>query len=208
MTTLLHISASPRGDRSESLALADTFLASYRDAHPDAEIETWDLWDGTLPSFGPAAAHAKMAVFAGADPMGEEVTAWRAAKDAFGRFAAADQYLFSVPMWNAGIPYILKQFIDVVSQPGMVFSFDGEAGYTGLLTGRKAAVVYTSAVYGPGRPPSFGSDFQAPYLRDWLNWVGVDDITEVAFRPNLATADAETGRLQAHAEARDAGKVF
>ena len=208
MTTLLHISASPRGERSESRALADVFLAAYRETHPEVEIDTWDLWDGSLPAFGPAAAHAKMAVFAGADPMGEQATAWRAAKGAFERFSAADQYLFSVPMWNAGIPYILKQFIDVVSQPGMVFSFDGEKGYTGLLTGRKAAVVYTSAVYGPGRPPSFGSDFQAPYLRDWLTWAGIDDITEVAFRPNLATADAEMGRQRAHADARDAGKVF
>jgi FMN-dependent NADH-azoreductase len=90
----------------------------------------------------------------------------------------------------------------------MVFGFDGELGYTGLVTGRKAAVVYTSAVYGVGRPPSFGSDFQAPYLRDWLNWAGIEDITEVAFRPNLATADADTGRQAAHAAARDAGKVF
>ena len=40
----------------------------------------------------------------------------------------------------------------------MVFGFDSVEGYTGLLTGRKAAVVYTSAVYGPGRPPSFGTD--------------------------------------------------
>ena len=111
-------------------------------------------------------------------------------------------------MWNAGIPYILKQFIDVVSQPGMVFSFDPEHGYTGLVTGRKAAVVYTSAVYGAGRPPSFGADFQAPYLRDWLHWAGIADVTEIAFRPNLATADAETGRQSAHAAARDAAKTF
>jgi FMN-dependent NADH-azoreductase len=208
MTTLLHISASPRGAKSESLAIAETFLSAYRETHPDNDIATWDLWDGTLPEFGPAAAAAKMAVFAGADPMGDEALAWRAASQAFERFAAADEYLFSVPMWNAGIPYILKQFIDVVSQPGMVFGFDGERGYTGLLAGRKAAVVYTSAVYGEGRPPSFGSDFQAPYLRDWLNWAGIDDVTEVAFRPNLATADAETGRQAAHAAARDAGKVF
>jgi FMN-dependent NADH-azoreductase len=208
MTTLLHISASPRGAKSESLAIAETFLSAYRDTHPDNTIQTWDLWDGTLPEFGPAAAHAKMAVFAGADPMGEEAAAWRRAGETFERFAAADEYLFSVPMWNAGIPYILKQFIDVISQPGMVFGFDGELGYTGLVTGRKAAVVYTSAVYGVGRPPSFGSDFQAPYLRDWLNWVGVNDITEVAFRPNLATADADAGRQAAHAAARDAGKVF
>src|SRR6476469_10326078 len=208
MTTLLHISASPRGAKSESLAIAETFLSAYRETHPDNDIQTWDLCDGTLPEVGPAAAAAKMAVFAGADPMGEEATAWRRAEQAFERFAAADAYLFSVPMWNAGIPYILKQFIDVVSQPGMVFGFDGERGYTGLLTGRKAALIYTSAVYGEGRPPSFGSDFQAPYLRDWLNWAGVHDITEVAFRPNLATADAEMGRQRAHADARDAAKVF
>jgi len=208
MTTLLHISASPRGERSESLAIAQTFLDVYSDTHPETTVQTWDLWDGSLPEFGPAAAHAKMAVFAGADPEGAEAAAWRAARTAFERFAAADEYLFSVPMWNAGIPYILKQFIDVISQPGMVFSFDPDDGYTGLLSGRKAAVVYTSAVYGPGRPPSFGSDFQAPYLRDWLNWVGVTDVTEIAFRPNLATADAETGRQAAHAAARDAAKVF
>jgi len=96
-------------------------------------------------------------------------------------------------MWNASVPYKLKQLIDVVSQPGLVFSFDPVEGYTGLLTGRKAAVLYTAAIYGPGRTPAFGSDFQAPYLRDWLRWAGIDDITEVEFRPNLATADAETG---------------
>ena len=208
MTTLLHISASPRGERSESLAVAQTFLDVYADTHPETTIETWDLWDGSLPEFGPAAAHAKMAVFAGADPEGDQASAWRAARTTFERFAAADQYLFSVPMWNAGIPYILKQFIDVVSQPGMVFSFDPELGYTGLLPGRKAAVVFTSAVYGPGRPPSFGADFQAPYLRDWLNWAGMADVTEFAFRPNLATADAEAGRQAAHAAARDAAKIF
>jgi FMN-dependent NADH-azoreductase len=208
VSRLLHISSSPRGEDSASLQIADAFVQAYHAANPEDDIDHWDLWDGTLPAFGPAAAHAKMAVLAGADPMGEQATAWWAAKAAFERFAAAEEYLFSVPMWNAGIPYILKQFIDVVSQPGMVFNFDGQVGYTGLLTGRKAAVVYTSAVYGPGRPASFGSDFQAPYLRDWLTWTGVENITEVAFRPNLATADADMGRLQAHAEARDAGKAF
>jgi FMN-dependent NADH-azoreductase len=111
-------------------------------------------------------------------------------------------------MWNAGIPYILKQFIDVVSQPGLVFGFDPEAGYRSLLRGKKAAVIYTSAVFGPGRGPAFGSDFQQPYFSDWLRWAGVEEISEVAFRPNLATADAETGRQAARAAARDLAKVF
>ena len=76
------------------------------------------------------------------------------------------------------VPYILKQFIDVVSQPGMVFGFDPRPGYTGLLTGRKAAVIYTSAVYGPGRGPAFGADFQAPYFEDWLRWAGINDVRD------------------------------
>ena len=208
MTTLLHISASPRGQRSESLALAETFVHELRAAHPEVTVEHWDLWDGTLPEFGPAAAAAKMAVFAGADPQGDEARAWRAALDTFRRFDAADRYLFSVPMWNAGVPYILKQFIDVVSQPGTVFGFDPEHGYTGLLHDKKAAVIYTGAVYGPGRGPAFGADFQRPFFDDWLRWAGVEDVTGIEFRPNLATADAATGRSAAHAAARDAGKTF
>ena len=51
-------------------------------------------------------------------------------RDTFRRFDAADRYLFSVPMWNAGVPYILKQFIDVVSQPGLVFGFDPASAAT------------------------------------------------------------------------------
>ncbi|TDB99014.1 NAD(P)H-dependent oxidoreductase [Actinomadura sp. 7K534] len=207
MSRLLHISASPRGGESESLAIAGTFLDAYRETHGDA-VDHFDLWDGTLPAFGPAGAGAKMTVFAGEDPAGEQAAAWRAARGVFERFDSYDRYLFSVPMWNSSVPYVLKQFIDVVSQPGWVFSFDPEAGYTGLLSGKKAAVVYTSAVYGAGRPPAFGTDHQAPFLEGWLRWAGVTDLSTVAFRPNLATADAETGRRTAHAEARELGKRF
>jgi FMN-dependent NADH-azoreductase len=208
MTTLLHISASPRGAASESLALADTFLGAYRDAHPADTIEHLDLWDGTLPGFGPAAAGAKMAVFAGREPTGAEAAAWGAAKAAFRRFADADRYLFGIPMWNSGIPYVLKQFIDVVTQPGMAFAFDPEHGYRGLLTGKRAVAVHTSAVYGPDFRPGFGSDFAEPYFADWLRFVGIEDAGSVRFRPNLVAADAEAGRQAAHAAARDLGKTM
>jgi FMN-dependent NADH-azoreductase len=204
----LHVSSSPRGEASESIAIARAFLAEYRETHPDNEIETYDLWDGTLPDFGPAAAAAKMAVFGGQAPTGDAAAAWDAARATFERLAAADHYLFTVPMWNSGVPYILKQFIDVVSQPGMVFGFDPVAGYTGLLAGKKAAVVYTSAVYGQDRGPAFGEDHQQPFLEGWLRWAGVTDITSISFQPNLVTADADTARRAAHAAARDAGKTF
>lgn len=208
MSTLLHISASPRGARSESLGLARAFLDAYRARNPSDHIVEWDLWDGTLPKFGPTAAAAKMSIFAGDRPTGAAAEAWRAAGETFARFAAADKYLFSIPMWNASVPYILKQFIDVVSQPGMVFRFDPQHGYTGLLTGRKAVVIYTSAVYGEGRGPAFGSDFQQPYFDDWLRWAGITDIRSIHFRPNLATTDADTGRRLATADAILAAKTF
>ena len=198
MSRLLHISASPRAEQSESLAIAGTFLEVLRAEHPDIEVDTWDLWDGTLPAFGAQAAAGKYAVFAGAEHTAEQAAAWAAVRIAFERFVAADFYLFSVPMWNHGIPYVLKQFIDVVSQPGMVYGFDPETGYVGLVTGKKTVVIYTSGVYGDGRDQAFGVDFQRPYFDDWLRWAGIEQIGAVTFRPNLAVADAGPGRRAAH----------
>jgi FMN-dependent NADH-azoreductase len=208
MPTLLHISASPRGDKSESLQIADSFMAELRASRPHVRIDSFDLWDGSLPAFGPAAVAAKMAVFAGADPQGEEGRAWQDAVDTFERFDAADHYLFSVPMWNHQVPYILKQFIDVVSQPGLVFGFDPAQGYRGLLRGKKAAVIYTGAVYGEGRGDAFGVDHLTPYFEGWLRWAGVDNISAIRFQPNLATEDPEPARRAAHAAARNLGRTF
>lgn len=208
MSKLLHISASPRGEHSESLALASSFLSGLEATAAHTDVEHWDLWDGTLPSFGPSAAEAKMAVFAGTQPTGAAAAAWDAARAAFERFTAADQYLFSIPMWNHTVPYIVKQFIDVVSQPGMLFGFDPEAGYTGLVTGKRAAVIYTGAVWGPGRPESFGEDHLTPYFEAWLRWAGIEDIASVRFQPNLVVPDADARRAAAHAEATALGRGF
>lgn len=111
-------------------------------------------------------------------------------------------------MWNHSVPYVLKQLIDVVSQPGMVFDFDPQTGYTGLLQGRRAAVLYTGAVWGPGRGAAFGHDFLTPYFEDWLRWSGIDDVRSVHFQPNLAVADPEPGRRRAHREAAELGRSF
>lgn len=203
MTRLLHLSASPRGGASESLSLADAYLAEVA-GRPDVEIDHWDLWDGSVPEFGPDAAAAKMAVFAGQEPTGTQAAAWGRAIAAFQRLDAADAYLLSVPMWNGGVPYVLKQLIDVVSQPGLLFGFDPEAGYSGLLTGKKAVLLLTSAVYGEGLPALFGVDFQRPYLEWWLDWAGIEDVTTVEFRPNLVTDQADLLRATALEQVREA----
>ena len=46
MSRLLHISASPRGSRSESLGLARAFLDAYRSAHPADTIVEWYTGSG------------------------------------------------------------------------------------------------------------------------------------------------------------------
>ncbi|GAA3104832.1 FMN-dependent NADH-azoreductase [Streptosporangium carneum] len=201
---LLHISASPRGAESASLGIAETFLDAYRRSHPDAEIDHFDLWDGTLPAFGPEAVAAKMALFGGATPQGEP---WASVVRMFERFDAYDRYLFGVPMWNAGVPYVLKQFIDVVSQPGLIFGVHPETGYTHLLRGKRAAVVYTSAVWGPALGPEFGSDFHSSFFGDWLRWTGITDVQDVRYHPTL-TGDADLERKKAEARAREIAETF
>lgn len=209
---LLHISASPRTGDSESLRLADEFLKTYSAEHSGSaersgdEIEHWDLWDGSLPDFS-VGARAKMTVFGGGTPTGAEADAWAAARATFDRFDAADKLLFSVPMWNSSVPYVLKQFIDVVSQPGWVFDVDAESGYTGLYRPRPVAVIYTSAVWGPGLPSAFGANHQSTFFGDWLRWAGITDISEVRFHPTLR-GDWDSAREVALAEVRDLAKRF
>ena len=208
MTKLLHISASPRGAASESLALADAFLDTYGKAHSEVAVEHLDLFDGTLPTFGRLAAGAKMAAFAGGEPSAEQQGEWDAARAVFDRFAAADAYLFSVPMWNAGVPYALKQWIDIISQPGWLFSFTPEAGYSGLIRGKRAAVIYTSGVYSPGAPLAFGADFHAAFFNDWLRFAGFTDVTEIHWQPTVLTATRDTDKAAALQRAADAGSSF
>ena len=208
MSRLLYVIGSPRGPRSESTAIANTVLDSYRAANPGIEVDTLDLGREPLPVYGPNGVEAKMTVFAGQAPEAEQGEAWADVLRVFERFNAADRYLFAVPMWNHGIPWPLKHLIDTISQPGLIFAFDPDKGYSGLLRGKKAAVVYTSGVYGPGRDPAFGSDFHASYFNDWLRFAGIEDVSEVRFQPTIATADPGSLRAVALAEARRLGAAF
>ncbi|WP_327145039.1 FMN-dependent NADH-azoreductase [Nocardia sp. NBC_01327] len=203
MTTLLHINASARGAHSQSRALAQTFIEGLTARDPELIVETLDLFEAELPEFGTHAAEAKLALFTGRDQTPEQLVAWEQARTVFDRFAAADQYVINIPIWNAGVPYIFKQWVDIVTQPGWAFTFDPETGYSGLLTQKRAVTVYTSGVHQPGVPVEFGSDFATPFVQDWLNFVGIKDIAEIRFAPTVLTEDAQAGFATAQERARE-----
>ena len=84
------------------------------------------------------------------------------------RFSLADRVLISSPMWNFGVPYKLKQWFDLIVQPGLTFTFSPAEGYRGLLKDRPTIVILASGsdfVTGMNRGRV---DMATPYLRDIL----------------------------------------
>jgi len=204
MTKLLYVQASPRHAASRSIAVADAYLAALKAKIPDLEVDVIELWEAGLPEFDGDRVSAKLTVFGGGTNEGRQATLWDEIVGIAGRFTQADRYLFAIPMWNGGIPYKLKQFIDVIHQPGLTFGFDPAKGYSGLLTGKRATLVYTSGAFARELPsPAFGVDHQSTYMTTWLNQAGITDIEEIRYQPTILTADSEGDFARAKADAAE-----
>ncbi|MBI3524022.1 MAG: NAD(P)H-dependent oxidoreductase [Betaproteobacteria bacterium] len=203
---LLYVKGSPRGEKSTSARVAEAFITAYRTRNPQAEIDEIDLWQENFPEFNGDSAAAKMSFFGEGTLDGARKTAWDQIVAITQRFASADDYLFTVPMWNGGIPYRLKLYIDIMTQPGLMFGFDPVKGYSGVLQGKRATTVYTSGVYSPGVPPAFGTDFHSTYFNDWLRFIGITDTATVRYQPTLLTSDPAAGLAKARDEAVRAGQ--
>lgn len=202
MTKLLFIKASPRGEASTSVAVAQAFVNAAIANNPSITIDTIDLWAEALPDFDGDKNAAKFNVMLGQEHNEVQQSAWDQIAAIANRFAAADHYVFAIPMWNGAIPYKLKHYIDIIHQPGILFSLDPATGYSGLLANKKATVILTSGAYSQNAPsPAYGIDHQSPYIRAWLNQAGVSDIDEIRFQPTLLTADPKADLENAIAKA-------
>ena len=188
MTTLLYIEVSPRKERSYSIKVGNAFLKAYQAANPDHRVDWLDLWKESLPPFDGDMINAKYAVLHGQDPTDGERAAWGEIETIFKRFNDADKYVFSVPMWNFGIPYILKHYIDVINQPGLTFSFSPDAGYAGLVSGPVAILYSSGGAYHDGSGAE-AMDHQKPYFEAWLAFIGITDIKRVIVAPTLGAPD-------------------
>jgi FMN-dependent NADH-azoreductase len=209
MAKLLYIESSPRKERSASIAVSHQFLDAYRAAHPSDTVETLDLWDLTLPRFDSTDQEAKYAVMQGQTFTPEQKQSRDAVVKVAEHFKSADKYLISLPMWNFGIPYILKHYIDVLVQPGLTFSFSPEKGYSGLVTGKPAVAIYArGGAYGAGTGAE-GYDQQTRYLQQVLGFIGFTDVKSILVEPTLAGPAAKDQAIaKAGAEAVQIAKAF
>ena len=190
-----YIECSPRGERSHSTKIAQAYLEQAKKNIPDLELNHINPWSLNLPEFDGDMLNAKYSVISGTDPSADELSAWSNVKNIFNEFNNADHYLFSVPMWNFNIPYKLKHYIDIITQPGMSWSYTPEDGYKGLMTDKTATIIYaTGDGYGEGT--GFESfDMQKPYVNLWLTFLGFKKIERVVVDRTLF--DAETAEKNA-----------
>ena len=190
-----YIECSPRGERSHSTKIAQAYIEQAKKNIPNLELNHINPWSLNLPEFDGDMLNAKYSVIRGTDPSADEVSAWSNVKSIFDEFNNADHYLFSVPMWNFNIPYKLKHYIDIITQPGMSWSYTPEDGYKGLMTDKTATIIYsTGDGYGDGT--GFESfDMQKPYVNLWLTFLGFKKIERVVVDRTLF--DAETAEKNA-----------
>jgi FMN-dependent NADH-azoreductase len=176
---LLEIQSSPRGDSSDSIALTKSFIEACKSADSSIVVDTLNVWHEQLPEFDHEAIGAKYKALKHETMSEAESNVWERIQLLIQRFQSADRIVLGTPMWNFGLPYKLKQLIDLVAQRNYLFTYNGKQ-YGPLMNIEKGIVVYTRGsrfLEGTPIPPSF--DHQAPYLDFWLRLIGVRDLRSV-----------------------------
>ncbi|MGD0572238.1 MAG: NAD(P)H-dependent oxidoreductase [Sedimentisphaerales bacterium] len=186
MSKVLYIKASPMKERSNSIAAADAFVEAYKQSHPKDQVKIIDLFSAKLPEFDFVAASGKYKIMRGKPHSPEEKQSWDKVVAVIAEFKDADKYVFAVPMWNFSIPYRLKQYIDVIVQPGQTFSVDASGNYKGLVTGKPVLVVYARGGDYTKGTPAEQYDQQSKYVESILGFIGFADIRSLAVEPTLA----------------------
>jgi len=197
---VLHIQSSPRGDKSNSIALTNAFISASRKVFSEINEDVLNIWDENLPEFDASSIGAKYKAIKHEPMTAAESYTWNRIQELIGRFQRANRIVLGLPMWNFSIPYKLKQLIDLTAQRNYLFTYDGKK-YGPYLKIPKALVVYTrGSEYRVDTPipPSF--DFQAPYIDFWLRLIGVHEIRSVIVDNAWNKNDAESAASLAAAK--------
>jgi FMN-dependent NADH-azoreductase len=196
--TLLHIDASPRGERSNSRKLGRAFVASWRAAHPDTRVIGRDVGQEPPPFVTEAWVEGAFT------PADQHSAAARAAIAVSNRYVdellEADQVLITTPIYNLSVPAALKAWIDQVVRAGRTFA-RGAGGFEGLAKGKRALIIVASGSDFRPDSPAGAYNFLEPYLRAVLGFIG---ITDVRFVYAHSLNQGDTAGAQALAEAQSA----
>jgi FMN-dependent NADH-azoreductase len=171
MNTILVIDSAVTGDASVSRTLVRAAVAELTGG--GSRVIYRDLGRNPVP-------HLTEDTVAGVrgEPATETERAARALSDALiAELRAADIIVIGAPMYNFSVPTGLRAWFDHVLRAGETFSYS-DAGPQGLLGGKRVIVVESrGGLYSEGPAQAF--DFQEPYLRHLLGFVGLTDVSFV-----------------------------
>lgn len=170
---ILKIITSTKGETSFSNQLSDAVIEKLKAANPDSNVQTLDLSKTPLPYltdshisalYAPAETHSV-----------EQTAALRHSDEAIERLLDSDVIVIGVPLYNFGIPAVLKGWIDQVARAGKTFSYSAE-GPKGLVTDKKVYLsIASGAIFSEGPYKSY--DFSESYLRAVFGFLGMTDVT-------------------------------
>ena len=169
---LLHISSSLFGGNGKSHQLARHFIAQWQQQYPDSRVTERDLSENPIPHLDQATLQANLTPADQRSP--EQQALAQTADELIGELQTHDALVLSVPLYNFGIPSTLKSWIDSVARAGTTFKYTA-TGPVGLLTGKKA---YVLAARG-GAYQNTPADTQTPFLKTFLAFIGITDVTFV-----------------------------
>lgn len=169
MSTLLQINASLFSDQGQSSRLADQFVTAWLASHPGSKLVRRDLAAAPVPHLDGGRFQSFLAKPEERSAAQNEVVAYSDAL--IDELKAADVLVLGVPMYNFGIPSVLKAYFDHLARAGITFRYTAN-GPEGLLTGKKAVIFAARGGLYAGTP----KDSQTTYLKDFLGFIGITDV--------------------------------
>lgn len=181
MQTILQINASLYGENGQSSRLAGDFvkaLTSVPHVGAGSTVIVRDLVKQPLPHL--TAERFQAFATPAAERTPEQARVAAESDELIDELRRADVIVLGLPMYNLGVPSMLKAYFDHVARAGVTFRYTA-TGPEGLLTGKKAYVFATRG----GRYAGTPSDLQTGYLRLFLGFVGIRDV-EFIYAEGLA----------------------
>ena len=196
---VLHIIGSPRAARSRSRAIADHLL----DHLGSAEVAVLDLWATQLPDLDGAMLESRYRLINGLEVEPAYASRWQELRDMVDHLLSFDLWLFSTPMWNFGLPYRLKHYVDCVIQPTMAFTNDATGAVTCHGTGKTAVIVGSGALDTRPGAALEAMDFAIAHLTQCLRvYFGVAAVHAIRVMPTFGDErSVEDEMIRARAEA-------